>query len=454
METTNKKKKGMIKLIAFILMVLLIVALNHYYGWSDIFSGDDWYGNLQQMVKTNFLQAALIYIVVMVIASVVLAVPATLGAIAAFLIGRFFLQDSLRDQIAKNRYISRLLFNKNTKNEMMVLMITRLVPLFPYNLQNFAYGITDISLGKYSLGTFVFMIPGVAMYTVGTYALTGASNKLLYIGLTAAIVVAVMVLSGRNTCRKRRPPMSKFEKWDENCSLESLQNIADACVHCGKCRENCAFLDKYEMDLGDVTKLQEHVYGCFLCGNCDRVCPAGISGRQLFQNLRRMQVRDGKLEEKPYSFVLKEKKDYKFRNYRNATAGRVLFPGCNFPSMFPKTNRKIADLCKAKGIGTVYDCCGKPIAELGLYRDEERIVNRISRELESRDIDEVITTCPNCYYFLKERIPQRVRSIYEVLPELVPEICRRISRFRFRARTEPGGNGTTAFANCWDMSRQ
>ena len=172
METTNKKKKGAIKLIAFVLIVLLIVALNHYYGWSDIFSGDDWYGNLQQMVKTNFLQAALIYIVVMVIASVVLAVPgvtfaiiagaifgpwwgtllcvlsATLGAIAAFLVGRFFLQDSLRDQIVKNRYINRLLFDKSTKNEMMVLMITRLVPLFPYNLQNFAYGITDISLGK------------------------------------------------------------------------------------------------------------------------------------------------------------------------------------------------------------------------------------------------------------------------------------------------------------------
>ena len=179
-------------------------------------------------MKTNFLQAALIYIVVMVIASVVLAVPgvtfaiiagaifgpwwgtllcvlsATLGAIAAFLVGRFFLQDSLRDQIAKNRYISRLLFDKSTKNEMMVLMITRLVPLFPYNLQNFAYGITDISLGKYSLGTFVFMIPGVAMYTVGTYALTGASNKLLYIGLTAAIVAAVMVLS--KTLRKKYVP--------------------------------------------------------------------------------------------------------------------------------------------------------------------------------------------------------------------------------------------------------
>ena len=38
--------------------------------------------------------------------------------------------------------------------------------------------------------------------------------------------------------------MSKFEKWDENCSLESLQNIADACVHCGKCRENRRVADR------------------------------------------------------------------------------------------------------------------------------------------------------------------------------------------------------------------
>ena len=57
----------------------------------------------------------------------------------------------------------------------------------------------------------------------------------------------------------RIKPMCRPEVIDIDGSLESLQNIADACVHCGKCRENCAFLDKYEMDLGDVTKLQEHV---------------------------------------------------------------------------------------------------------------------------------------------------------------------------------------------------
>lgn len=206
-------------MVIFLAMVVIILALNHHFGWSKIFTGDDWYGNLQNLVKTNFLQAALIYILVMVVASVVLAVPgvtfaivagaifgpwwgtvlcafsATIGAIVSFLVGRFFLQDSLRDQIARNKYISRLLFDEGTKNELLVLMITRLVPLFPYNLQNFAYGITDISLATYSIGTFVFMIPGVAMYTIGTYALTGASNKLLYIGLTVVIVVLVMLLS-------------------------------------------------------------------------------------------------------------------------------------------------------------------------------------------------------------------------------------------------------------------
>lgn len=50
-------------------------------------------------------------------------------------------------------------------------MITRLVPLFPYNLQNFAYGVTDMPLKTYAVGTFLFMLPGTAMYTFGTAGL-------------------------------------------------------------------------------------------------------------------------------------------------------------------------------------------------------------------------------------------------------------------------------------------
>ncbi len=221
-------------------------------------------------------------------------------------------------------------------------------------------------------------------------------------------------MSNSNNCETQ----STMSPWDESQSLDKLQLQSDACVHCGKCQETCAFLKKYEMDLSDVSKLQEHVRGCFLCGKCSEVCPMGIRGDDIFKELRRMEIRDNTRALKPYSFVLNEKCDYKFRNYRNATSGSALFPGCNFPSMFPKTNKYLEKVFREHGIGTVYDCCGKPIAELGLYKDEERIVNRISDDLTSRGINEIVTMCPNCYYFLRNRIPQRVTSIYNKLQEL------------------------------------
>lgn len=68
------------------------------------------------------------------------------------------------------------------------------MPLFPYNIQNFAYGITDISLAHYSLYTFIFMIPGVALYTIGTAGFTSAENRWLYFGIAAALLVIVMFL--------------------------------------------------------------------------------------------------------------------------------------------------------------------------------------------------------------------------------------------------------------------
>ena len=72
------------------------------------------------------------------------------------------------------------------------MLITRVVPVFPYNLQNFAYGITDISFRTYSIGSFIFMLPGTAMYTIGTAGITDTENRGLYIGI--AIVLAVIVI--------------------------------------------------------------------------------------------------------------------------------------------------------------------------------------------------------------------------------------------------------------------
>ena len=193
------------------------------------------------------------------------------------------------------------------------------------------------------------------------------------------------------------------------------------CIKCGRCKDHCEFLGLYDIDLSDTQRLRELAYHCFLCGKCRMVCPKNIDGKELVLQMRRQKVTEhnGKLAEKGYGMLLLEKKKYLFQNYKHAAGKSVLFPGCNFPSLFPKTTKKLAELLREKdGIGIVFDCCGKPISELGLKEEEEVIINRINLRLKRAGIEEIVVVCPNCYYYLKTRLQASVVSIYEKLKEL------------------------------------
>ena len=206
------------KLIIFCLIIAAILVLNHIFGWSSYLSNSDNLRFLSEMINDHFILAALIYIGLTVVACVVLALPGvtfailagvifgpwwgtlfcliatTLGAIIAFIVGRFFLKDSIKPMVEKNALLKKILFDEAGWSDIVLLAITRLVPLFPYNIQNFAYGITDISLAHYSLYTFIFMVPGVALYTIGTAGFTSGANRWLYFGIAAALLVLVMFL--------------------------------------------------------------------------------------------------------------------------------------------------------------------------------------------------------------------------------------------------------------------
>ena len=220
------------KLIVFGLLIVLIFVLNQKFGWSDYLSNTDNLKFLSGLIDEHFAAAVLIYTGITVIACVVLALPGvtfailaaiifgpwwgtlfcliatTLGAIIAFIVGRFFLKDSIKPMVEKNALLKRLLFDEADKSDIVLLAITRLVPIFPYNIQNFAYGITDIPLLHYSLYTFVFMIPGVALYTIGTAGFTSAENRWLYFGIAAVLLVIVMLLGWF----MRKKHLSKYDK--------------------------------------------------------------------------------------------------------------------------------------------------------------------------------------------------------------------------------------------------
>ena len=201
--------------------------------------------------------------------------------------------------------------------------------------------------------------------------------------------------------------------------VTAAQEAEKTCVHCGLCTKNCSFLSKYKIDIGSRKELEKLAYHCFLCGKCTEVCPKGIDGREVILNARREQVKKNGGKIKGYGMLLWEKEDYKFRNYKNAGGTSVFFPGCNFPSFYPRTTKYLSEFLKEKaGMGTVFDCCGKPVAELGLENREEELLREMDERLRRAGIRELVTACPNCYHFLYGRLSVKVTGIYEKLDEL------------------------------------
>jgi uncharacterized membrane protein YdjX (TVP38/TMEM64 family) len=94
--------------------------------------------------------------------SIYVLIAATIGATFAFLIGRYLSRDRisrLLEKYPKFQAVDRAVGREGFK----IVFLTRLSPLFPFNLLNYAFGITQVSIKDYILGS-TGMIPGTIMY--------------------------------------------------------------------------------------------------------------------------------------------------------------------------------------------------------------------------------------------------------------------------------------------------
>jgi uncharacterized membrane protein YdjX (TVP38/TMEM64 family) len=98
-----------------------------------------------------------------VVGSVLVSVSSTLGATAAFLIGRYFARDWVAKRIEGNALFSSIDDAVADGGWKMVGLI-RLSPMFPFNLLNYAFGLTKVSLRDYVFASWLGMLPGTIMY--------------------------------------------------------------------------------------------------------------------------------------------------------------------------------------------------------------------------------------------------------------------------------------------------
>lgn len=221
----DKQKTVKRKVYVLAVGMILLFLVGKYSGWTEWLFNGDFTQALQRITERNLPIAILIYLAAAAIGSVAFALPgisfaiiagllfgpmlgticctiaATLGAVAAFLLGRYFLKDTVEAAAGKNPYLRRLLLYGTGKNQIRILMVTRLVPIFPYNLQNFAYGITDMPLKTYAAGSFLFMLPGTAMYTFGAAGL--ADPEIRKAGFLGAAVLAVALTTAGTLLKKK-----------------------------------------------------------------------------------------------------------------------------------------------------------------------------------------------------------------------------------------------------------
>ncbi len=129
------------------------------------------------------------------------SIASTLGASAAFLIGRYLARDRIASKIAAKPSFAAI-DEAVALQGWKIVGLTRLSPVFPFNLLNYAFGLTKVEFGHYVLASWLGMMPGTVMYVYLGYAAraateaseaSAAQTALKVAGLIATIAVTVLI---------------------------------------------------------------------------------------------------------------------------------------------------------------------------------------------------------------------------------------------------------------------
>lgn len=140
---------------------------------------------------------------------------ATLGATLSFLLARYIVGDVVRARAGAR--LDALLRGVEEDGWRFVALV-RIVPLFPFNLSNYALGLTRIGLVPYVLASAVFMLPGAAAFAFlghsGRGALAGDSRAIGW-GLAALGLLSTFALLPRLLRRGRSQGPERVIEPDE-----------------------------------------------------------------------------------------------------------------------------------------------------------------------------------------------------------------------------------------------
>lgn len=223
-------------LLACLIFALVIYAI-HTFGLFDLLTD---LPHLQTLIRQSGLFGYSLYILLFIIATLFLLpgsilviargivfgpllgtllslIAATLASSCSFLLARWLGRDLLLKYVGHS-HTFQAIEKGIARNGIDFLILTRLIPLFPYNIQNYAYGLTTITFWPYTLISALTTLPGIVIYTVMASDLANEGITLRFIlqlclaGLALFILVQLAKLYARHKhvdlSASRRSPLT------------------------------------------------------------------------------------------------------------------------------------------------------------------------------------------------------------------------------------------------------
>jgi len=181
--TKRRKKKNKHGPLTLSIILVFLFAMSRFFGQANTLEA------LRNWIESFRLWGVVAYIAIYVLGAILglpgspftllagpifgpqlgillVSIASTIGAACAFMIARYGFNPSWVRWIKKNEHFEKLNDMVRTKGA-YVVALTRLIPLFPYALLNYGFGLTRVSFKTYLFWSWLCMLPSTIVYVIG-----------------------------------------------------------------------------------------------------------------------------------------------------------------------------------------------------------------------------------------------------------------------------------------------
>lgn len=222
-------------------------------------------------------------------------------------------------------------------------------------------------------------------------------------------------------------------------AAKTLKEFRAECIECDCCLKACSMLAELGLTPAEIFRqaldgrvdedVLKTIQRCALCGLCSQSCPVNLEPAQAMAAARELLLQTGQMSLEDYQAMLVDQDWHFFTIFRQMWGisyddlrvdryDTLFFPGCTLASYAPELTRAAHAWLQGQGftVGFSDQCCGLPLSSIGLAERDNGLLADLSQRLRAAGARQLVTTCPNCYYHLQNRLGEvKVVSIYDLM---------------------------------------